>query len=331
MQTPPPPPQSQASPAPGTPGEGRPFWSVMIPVYNPDERYLTLAIDSVLDQDPGEAQLQICVVDDASPKVDVEAIVRKVGRGRVEYFRQPANVGLAGNWNEGISRARGEWVHLLHQDDVVLPGFYAKLGAGLRSAPPSVGMGLTRYCFIDPDGHWLHLSELLQREAGVLPTFRERIASGNVVQFAAFVVRRDAYLEAEGFGNKLVYMLDWEMWVRLGVRHDVWYEPEILACYRRHPGSETNRLMRSGRAFDDLIEGYAAIRENLPADLRERTSAAARKAIAGDGALCASVLAENGHPWLGRRILLRCFGMTRNWRYLLSLARSFRAPRGAAR
>ena len=32
--------------------------------------------------------------------------------------------GLAGIWNRCIERARGEWVHILHQDDIVLPGFY---------------------------------------------------------------------------------------------------------------------------------------------------------------------------------------------------------------
>ena len=43
-----------------------------------------------------------------------------------------------------IERARGEWVHLLNDDDLVLPGFYAKLRAGLEGQPAGVGMVVTR-------------------------------------------------------------------------------------------------------------------------------------------------------------------------------------------
>ena len=38
------------------------------------------------------------------------------------FHAEPQNRGLANTWNRRIERARGHWVHILHQDDIVLLG-----------------------------------------------------------------------------------------------------------------------------------------------------------------------------------------------------------------
>lgn len=76
----------------------RPVWSVMIPTYNCGQ-FLGETLASVLAQDPGPEIMQIAVVDDCSMHDDPQAVVEAVGRGRVSFFRQPFNVGNAGNFN----------------------------------------------------------------------------------------------------------------------------------------------------------------------------------------------------------------------------------------
>src|SRR5688572_18282566 len=100
----------------------------MIPAYN-CAGFLVEAINSVLVQDPGEKIMQIQVVDDYSTDTDVRQLVQDVGRGRIEYFRQPQNVGSVRNFETCLNRSRGRIIHLLHADDKVKPGFYKKLGA----------------------------------------------------------------------------------------------------------------------------------------------------------------------------------------------------------
>jgi glycosyltransferase involved in cell wall biosynthesis len=98
---------------------GRPRFSVMLPVYEPGT-YLLETLASVLAQDPGEERMEIVVVDDASPRVDVAALIRtRSFHPRIVVRRNSQNLGLAGNWNVCITQARGELIHLLHQDDVV--------------------------------------------------------------------------------------------------------------------------------------------------------------------------------------------------------------------
>ena len=128
----------------------RPFWSVMIPTYEPDPAFLRRTIASVLEQDPGPTAMEIAVVDDASTRLDPRDCIPAEARDRVAFVRQEARVGIARNWNFGVRLARGHWVHLLHQDDSVRPGFYAKLGEGI-AAFPQAGAAFCRDLVIDAE------------------------------------------------------------------------------------------------------------------------------------------------------------------------------------
>src|SRR5687768_11952533 len=105
--------------------------SVVIPTYEPG-RFLIDAMRSVLAQDPGPAQMQIAIVDDGSARVRPAALLSGVVPvERIEYFEHADRLGLAGNWNRAIGYARGEFIHILHQDDTVGVGFYAALLSGM--------------------------------------------------------------------------------------------------------------------------------------------------------------------------------------------------------
>lgn len=104
----------------------RPTWSVMIPTYN-GTKYLRETLQSILVQDPGADEMQIEVIDDASTTDNPEKLVNDIGKGRISFFRQDNNKGQIKTWNNCIRRAQGHWIHILHQDDVVLPNFYEHL------------------------------------------------------------------------------------------------------------------------------------------------------------------------------------------------------------
>ena len=104
-------------------GVHRPRWSVMIPTFN-CANYLRQTLESLLSQAPGPDEMQIEVIDDCSTKDDPEAVVRDVGKGRVDYHRKPQNEGAIANFNTCIERSRGDLVHILHGDDWILPEFY---------------------------------------------------------------------------------------------------------------------------------------------------------------------------------------------------------------
>ncbi len=261
----------------------RPFWSVMIPAYNPPADYLEQTLRGILAQDPGPERMQIEVVDDCSPAVDVAALVRKISGDRVKVSQTPGNLGLAGCWNTCIERARGDWVHILHQDDLVLPGFYRQLGDGI-AASRAAGAAFCRHAFIAADNRWVAQSPLEQAAAGVLDNFNQLLARGCVLQCPSIVVKRSVYENLGGYSLELKYALDWEMWLRIAAKYPVWYEPMILACYRTHGGSETGRLVQTGqnlREISHLLEKAAANLARQPGRkiLAEAKTANALKAI----------------------------------------------------
>jgi len=237
-----------------------PFWSVMMPVYRPDIHYFRLALEGVLKQDEGPERMQIEVVDDCSPDGDVEKMVREIGGDRVAFSRTPKNLGLAGCWNTCIDRARGKWVHLFHQDDLVLPGFY-KAMAQADASSENVGAAFCRHAWCDGEGHWQRISELHAKAPEILRDFSEKILIDPQIQTPTIVVKRSVYEKLGRFRSDLKYTLDWEMWHRIASQYEYWFEPSILALYRQHSGAETSRIRKVGgfaQDYQKLFDGFSS-------------------------------------------------------------------------
>jgi len=218
----------------------RPFWSVMIPTYNPREEYLEETLMSVLQQDPGPEQMQIEVVDDCSNDNTACEVSRRIGGGRVKFHREPENRGLANTWNRCVEQARGHWVHILHQDDFVLPGFYNALREGAEQS--DAGSVFCRCAIVNSKGRRVSISELHQESAGLLDDWHAKITVQQLIRCPAIAVRRIVYERLGGFLPHLRFVADWEMWQRIASQFSFWFEPSILASYRVHSHSATSRL-----------------------------------------------------------------------------------------
>ncbi len=108
-----------------------PVVSVLIPVYN-GARYLAATIESVLSQTFGDFELVIS--DDASSD-DSLAIIRSFNDPRIRLVTNTRNLGFGGNWNRVLGEARGEFIKLLPQDDLLHPECLARQLDALRGRP----------------------------------------------------------------------------------------------------------------------------------------------------------------------------------------------------
>jgi len=220
----------------------------MIPTYN-CAGYLEATLRSVLAQDAGPEAMQIEVVDDHSTADDPEEIATRLGGGRVDFHRQPENVGVVANLNTCLQRSRGEVVHLLHGDDVVLDGFYRTLGDRLREHPEA-GAAYCRHLYIDERGRRTEVAPRDPSASGILAEGARFLAAEQRIMTPCVVVRRSVYEQLGGFDDRLACAEDWEMWVRIAARFPVYYEERPLACYRLHDDSNTGRNLRSGLSLD---------------------------------------------------------------------------------
>lgn len=255
---------SPAAVPPVDPAAHRPFWSVMIPTYE-RTTFLEETLRSVLAQDPGPEHMQIEVVDNGSKVHDPEPLVRAVGGGRVGFFRQPGNVGLHENWNTCVARARGRWVHLLHDDDAVLPGFYAAYEA-LIARYPDATLVTSPSIFIDAEGTPVGQDPALVAGDGLVPSLARMLALQNPLKTPSVAIARAAYERVGGFNPALHHTADWELFFRAASAGDAIASVTPLTRYRIHPGSDTNRLVTTGRNIEELVRAIDLCFAQLPPD-----------------------------------------------------------------
>lgn len=247
---------------PAIPGKSTPFWSVIIPTYNPRADYLEQTLNSVLAQDVGPEQMQIEVVDDCSPAVAVEEMVKAIAGSRVVFSKTPKNSGLAGCWNTCIKRAQGEWVHILHQDDYVLPGFYQVL-AKTAARHPEVSLLATRSFFVDAKNVILGVTGRL----GHLENGGRTVADffySTPIQCPGVVVKRNFYETFGGFRSDLIFSLDCEMWARVIGSAGGLITSEVLSCYRKSDINETARLSQTAENLRDLEQMSRLFAQTYP-------------------------------------------------------------------
>jgi glycosyltransferase involved in cell wall biosynthesis len=235
-------------------GAGGADLSIMIPTYN-CAAYLEHTLVSLAHQ--GIEMAQVEVVDDCSTEDDPEEVVHRLGGGRVGFFRHSQNLGLVGNFNSCIGRAERQWVHLLHGDDLVLPGAYAAF-AELLDRHPKSGVVFGRSVMIDEDGVWDGLTKVLGPGVDgelVYDPFRWAL---NPVQFAGTIFRRDAALAVGAFDDRFAHAADWDLWWKLAKRFPAAYTNLCLGGYRRFQGSHTSTLVRTA---GNLREGLRMVEQ----------------------------------------------------------------------
>ena len=254
-------------------GERRPFWSVMLTVYR-RTGYLEQALRSVLAQAPGPEDMQIEVLiegPDDPLQIEIEGSVHDIAGNRVRVHRLPNRAGHPEIFNVCLRRARGLWVHLLHDDDWLAPGFYTALCRGIREAP-DIGAAFCRQTYVDENGESLGLSPLECESPGTIDGWLDRIGVSCRLQAPSIAVRREVYERLGGYCPQARSVFDWEMWQRIAVYYPVWYEPQPLAFFRKSGESEGARVAASGEQIADTRAVIEIARTYLPSEKAEMLS-----------------------------------------------------------
>lgn len=128
-----------------------PVISVVMPVYNPDVRYLREAIDSVLAQ--VYPWWELCIADDASPNEAVRDVLRsyekKDSRIHVAYRQQNGHISAA--TNTALTLVTGGYVALMDHDDMLPNGALYFIAREIDAAEGAVDLIYTDEDKIDGD------------------------------------------------------------------------------------------------------------------------------------------------------------------------------------
>jgi hypothetical protein len=242
-------------------GIHRPTWSVMIPACD-RTTYLRQTIDSVLGAGLPAEDMQICLVDNSKSGIDWSQVLSATEARRIEVHRQPTQVAIDVNWTTCILQARGSLVHILHDDDWVLPGFYSHL-ARLADDNPDIALFAVRCFLVDPEA-------IIEAVAPRMPVLEKgtrdpaELFTRNNLYCPGIVVRRQAYEECGGFSCSNGSVLDWEMWCRIIGHAGGRVSPAVLACYRTQHASYYSNAARTARNLRDFEALYRLQRARFP-------------------------------------------------------------------
>jgi len=261
-----------------------PLVSICIPTYN-GEHWIRESIASALEQT--YQPIEVLIVDDGSTDNTVE-IVSSLKDKSVRVIRNQSNQGLAGNWNECVRLAKGEFIKFLFQDDVLYPECTAKM-MKLATAHPELGLIFTRRDlsvesdapadlareipadYSDPHLRFVHLSETkphanafdaLGATLNGRHLFAQHLDKGLyqscIAEPPSTLIRKDVFRRLGLFNTRMHQACDIEMWLRVLFFFDVGFVDEKLLIFRIHGKSATASNRATRRAEYDrfwMLEG----------------------------------------------------------------------------
>ena len=130
-----------------------PLVSVIIPVYNTEIYMLEQCVSSVLEQ--SFQDFEIVIIDDCSTKTDVLSYLDFLENtsDKISIFHSEQNNGIPASRNDGIERAKGEWICFLDHDD----WWEREYLKDLVSAAKDTDLVESGYQVVDEEGRALQL------------------------------------------------------------------------------------------------------------------------------------------------------------------------------
>ena len=226
----------------------RPLLSILTPTFNPNDEFLTGAIESVIAQ--AYENWELILIDDGSGDSSARALLKNLGQrdARIQIGGQEHG-GISSALNTGLARARGDWIALLDHDDL-----------------------------LEPDALFRAI-ELMQndREADVIYSDEDKIVDGKLAApllkpdwspeffrthdyLGHFVVMRRDLARAE-FRSEFDGAQDYDLLLRISEKTDrIRHIPRVLYHWRRTAESTAHNIRRKPGALE---AGRRAIEEHL--------------------------------------------------------------------
>jgi glycosyltransferase involved in cell wall biosynthesis len=228
--------------------------SVCIPVYN-GAAFLAETIASVCTQAYPNVEIVATVdrSDDGSWEI-LEAARDRFPHREFVIERNPARLGMAGNWNRSIDFATGDFIKVMGQDDILEPDCLSKqlrfldehpecnlVASACRIVRHDGRPVLTRCRF--PNGTVLDKDDLLNR---CLHT------SANLIGEPVTVLTRASAFEGVRFDPAFAYYTDLELWLRIIGGQSVGFIGEPLCSFRVHRSACS--WGQQGRAYEEFLQ-----------------------------------------------------------------------------
>jgi GT2 family glycosyltransferase len=230
----------------------QPLISVITPVFDTPVQRLNDAVESVLAQ--AYENWELLLIDDGSSEPDLlDALPHLAARDqRITLAKLGKHEGISAASNQGLARARGEWVTFLDHDDVIEPDALFQIAKLLQ---------------IHRDAEMIYSDEdKLAEDAFEAPSFKpdwspDFFLSYNYVGHLA-AVRRDTIQKVGEFRSEFDSAQDYDLFFRVAEQTNrIHHIPRVLYHWRRSADSSAisvrqkpGQLDATRRAIEDHLK-----------------------------------------------------------------------------
>lgn len=216
-----------------------PVISIVMSVYDPDDRYFRQTLNSIKNQ--SYENWQLCIGDAGNNKKN--KILEEVfgNDDRVKYLDIPVNYGISGNSNKALELATGEYIGLMDHDDILTSDALFMIVSKLNEGYDIV--------YTDED----KTDENLNRYFSVYrkPDFNLNLFLSNNYMCHFTVISKKIISEAGNFRSEYDGAQDYDLFLRCIEKTDrIGHVNKVLYHWRTVGGSTSGNPFNKEYAFD---------------------------------------------------------------------------------
>lgn len=239
--------------------------SVIISAFN-HEKYVTESIKSILNQTFQDFEL--IVVDNGSTD-STYRVIKSIKDPRIRVFRIKKNDGFGHALNFASSKSRGEYISLFSSDDICVKKKLNKQVEYLDQHS-EVGAVFSQAQMIDEEGneikeHYYH-DVFDQKNRNRFEWLNYFFYNGNCLCFPSALIRRSLYKKIEYENERLAQLHDFDVWIRICLKQDIYVFSEKLVKFRiragnMNAGADTmENKIRSSFEFAHVLKNYLKLK-----------------------------------------------------------------------
>lgn len=207
-----------------------PDYTIAIPTYK-RQHTLKETIKSALDQ-KGNVTYDIIVVDNNPLRDDeTELLLKKYDNPRITYYKNTTNMGMVGNWNRLYTLAKGNWVIMLHDDDLLNNNYLITIDSVIKQHKGIQGVCIS--AIDSKDVSDLKKCDIVPKDIRLEKLRAKDYIFGNKTTIVGLCLNRDNFMQLGGYSSDYYPCLDYHLNIRYAYYFNLFkVKSTHLAFYR---------------------------------------------------------------------------------------------------
>ena len=209
--------------------EYSPKISLIVPTYQTPIKYLREMMDSVVNQ--SYSNWELCIAEGSGDNKKLVAVIEEYSKiePRIKYKVLDKNYGIAGNSNEALSLATGEYIALFDHDDLLTPDALFEVVQSLQE---------TKYDIIYTDEDKVNSDLTDYKDPNFKPDWSPELFCSHNYITHLFVVKKSIIDQVGVFNEEFEGSQDYDLMFRcLEKAKEIKHIPRILYHWRVHDNS----------------------------------------------------------------------------------------------